>query len=270
MRNLLGEKIYFLLKDVNVITEIRLRLFSPILVKTFDNYYHRDFIPNENLLQEIVKNATKNSSYAYEDEISSGYIHYKGGIRIGVCGRGSIRQNGKMSLPLVTSLCVRIPHEVLGVADKLGDFYTDFENTLIISPPYCGKTTLIRDMARILSDKYDTLLIDEREELFPINGSFSMGDRADILQGIPKEFVYENVVRSMAPQIVVCDEIFSEKDHIAIKMLTRSGISCLASFHANSFDDVPETLKSIFRRFVFLSDKPKVGTVRSVRRRDDT
>ena len=269
MQKLLGDKLYCQIRHPEKVTEIRIRIGHPVLIKYFSDFTYLSYIPEPSFLQTLIQKATKFSPYAYEDEISNGFIHYSGGIRIGIAGKGLRLDNKKLSIPYVSSVCIRFPHEIIGASERLGDFFTDYENTLIISPPFCGKTTLIRDMARILSDRYDTLYIDERSELCADNGSLKTGKRADIIQGIPKKYLYENVIRAMSPEIVVCDELFSTEDFFSVGNFIRAGIKCLASFHAADLDSVPAELKKLFQKFILLSSRPKVGTVVSIRRTDD-
>ena len=268
MENLLTEQVLNKIGSLADVTEIRVRVHKPLLLKLATGYRLCDFVPSETYPEEVLKRATLFSPYAFEDQISSGYVAYRNGVRIGVAGKGKRLSAGKLVFSRINSLCIRFPHEIIGLSRRLGDFYSDFSDTLVVSPPFCGKTTLIRDMALTLSERYDTLYIDEREELC---GDLSMktGKRADVIQGIPKEYLYENVIRSMSPQIVVCDELFSENDFTAIRSFSLAGIKCLASFHGTDFDHLPEIAKRLFRRFIFLTDKPAVGTVSSIRREHD-
>ena len=93
------------------------------------------------------------------------------------------------------------------------------------------------------------------------------GKRADVIQGVPKRHLYENVIRAMSPEVVVCDELFSDEDYEAVKCFSRAGIKCLASYHAPDHDSIPDKLRQFFNVSILLTDKPKVGVVRSVRRK---
>lgn len=261
MRELLGERLLSTVRDVNVVTEFRLRVGQETLIKTLKGDYYCAFRPTEKDIGEILKKAMRFSPYAYENELSAGYVPYKNGIRIGIAGKGKLNADKKILFSNVRSLCVRIPHEIVGCSDKLGDYFSDFVNTVVISPPYCGKTTLIRDMARVLSDRYDTLYIDERYELCGETLSLSVGKKADVIQGVEKKYLYENVIRAMAPEIVVCDELFCDEDFFAVKRFFHAGIKCLASFHAPSIDRLPPIGKEIFNKYIVLCDKPFIGTI---------
>ncbi len=253
-----------MIKDDDAVTEIRLRLGHETLIKTLKGDYYCRFTPSEKDIEEIMQRAMRFSPYAFENEISSGYIPYTNGIRIGIAGKGKVNVDNKILFPIVRSLCVRVPHEIIGCSNKLGDFFSSFENTVVISPPYCGKTTLIRDIARVLSDRFETLYIDERNELCGDTLSLRVGKKADIIQGIEKKYLYENIIRAMAPEIVVCDELFSEEDFFAVKRFSLAGIKCLASFHASSIDSLPPIGKEIFKKYVVLTDKPFIGTIKAI------
>ncbi len=267
MEKLLGEQVFSYIKDPTEVCEIRLRLGSMVEIITSKNNYHLPYRPTKEYLDDLIKRAMSYSPYAYEEEVSAGYIHYKGGIRIGIAGTGSVRNGGKITFRTITSLCIRIPHQFIGISLPVGDFYSDYKNTLVISPPCCGKTTLIRDMGRVLSERYQTLFIDERGELCSDRGIFTLGDKSDVICGIPKEYLYENVIRAMSPEVVICDELFSENDFVAISSFNRAGIKCLASYHADSIDKLPDILKQVFDIFIILTNKPCIGTIKGVKRK---
>ena len=260
MEKLLGEQLLKHIADPSAVTEVRLRAGRKTMIKTYKKEYLCEHIATEGYLKEVVMRAVKFSPYAYETEVSSGFIPYAGGIRIGVAGKGKLSSDNKIAFSEILSLCVRIPHEIIGASNVLGDFYTVPKNIVVIAPPYCGKTTLIRDMARVLSERYDTLYIDERGEL-SAGGVLTVEKHADIILGIPKKYLYENVIRAMAPKVVVCDELFSPEDIYAVKRLCGAGIKCLASYHAPSAKPIPEDIKEIFDQYVVLTDKPRIGTV---------
>jgi len=253
--------------DIACVREIRLRLGQNAHIKTTNGDFFPSFVVTQDILQKIVAVATNNSRYAYEDEISSGYVPYKNGIRIGVIGDGRVCGEKKLAYKKIHSLCIRIPHEVRANSDKLKDLLSDFDSTLILSPPGVGKTTLIREMARILSNDFDTLIADERYEICGANISMTLGKRADILQGIPKAFAYENIIRTAAPQIVVFDELFGESDASAVKRIINSGIKCLATYHADGEKSVPKGILEDFVYVITLNSNPSVGNILSIIKR---
>ncbi len=265
MQKLLGGKICEKINSIingAKIYEIRLRTGKDIHLKTEKGDIFLDQTVTEKMLSEIVSVAANNSLYAYEAQISNGYIDYRNGIRIGIVGEGVNTEGGFVSLKKIFSLCIRFPHEVIGCAKDISYLLDDFENTLIISPPGAGKTTLLREAARLLSMRYDVLIVDEREEICGKGKTLRTGQRADVMQGVPKRFVYERAIRTMAPQIVVCDELFGEEDFSAVRRIALSGVKVLASYHSNK--DVSEPLKSIFRNRIILSSNPHPGSIVSI------
>lgn len=260
MEKLLGESLYRAVTAGNDgICEIRLRVNRPVIVKTKSKSIEIERYIEERELEEILGRVTEGSLYAYEDQLSKGYVEYGSGMRIGVCGEFR-HGNGKIVLRKIHSLCIRIPHEVIGCAARF--IRENFENTLIVSPPAGGKTTLIRDYTRLLANRYDVLVIDERYELAGSDCRMNVGKRSDLLQGVEKSAVYETAVRTMAPQIVVCDELFGEKDFNAVSRLSISGIKVLATYHADRW--IPDRLRTLFRRRIYLSPYPSFGTVVAV------
>lgn len=253
--------------DVNSVTEIRIRVHRPILVKTFFREFFLDFIPDNNLINCIVDVATSFSRYAYENEISDGFLEYGNAIRIGMCGTGKINDKKLIAYSSVTSVCIRIPHSI-PINEEILKISDGFVNTLIIGPPYSGKTTLIRAITSVLAKKNDVVVIDERGEICGKNAGLLCSDRLDIVGGIPKEKVFGNIIRSMSPDVIVCDELFSDADLDAVRKINRSGVKCLASFHSNEIRKVPEELKKEFECFVTLTSKPHSGRITSIVRKN--
>lgn len=270
MKKLLGNELYTLISqkcDFSKINEIRIRLNAYPYIKTYNGNFKLNFICNKEYVDRIINVATGNSKYAYEKEISDGFLEYEGGIRIGLTGKGKINEKNLIAYSVITSLCIRIPHNIL--LEK--DFFflvNNFDNTLILGAPFSGKTTLIRALALELSKNNDVFIIDERSEISAVEDIF-LDKRADIARGIPKERLFEQIIRSMSPQIVICDEIFSDNDINAVERIIKSGIKCLASYHAEKFENVNKNLKNIFHQFITLSSKPTVGSIISIIRNND-
>lgn len=248
--------------NIRELSEVRLRLNKEIMLRTYNSVFFLSEVADEQLLKKILLNATNNSLYAYEEEISKGYIDYTGGVRIGISGDCTVSKNGITAVKKIYSLCVRIPHEILGCATKFKDILDNFDNTLIISPPGGGKTTLLREMARLLSMRYDVFVIDERGEICGKDMCLKTGGRCDLLQGIPKSLAFERAIRTMAPEIVVCDELFGDKDFETVERLSGSGIKVLATYHSDK--DVPDAIKRVFCNRIVLSSKPHAGSIVSI------
>ena len=246
------------------ICEIRIRENRSLLVKTERQRVVLDYKPSKEDINRIIRIATHNSLYASEDEVRMGFLKYKG-IRIGLAGEVVTDCNKLITFKNLTSLVIRIPHEIVGIADNLSLNYESFQNTLVISPPYGGKTTLIRDIARILSKRYDTLIIDEREEIY--NEAFTFGQNVDVIKNAPKEMVLEGIIRSLSPEIIVLDELLPKRDLSIIEEITRCGIKVVASLHGNNFGVLKSLYPEItnyFNNVITLSNNPKVGSIKSV------
>ena len=249
---------------IQKVTEIRIRLGRRIVVKSAFNEISVDYKPTENDIQEIIRTATRNSLYAYQDEIKKGYIPFEG-IRIGLSGSGVTDGEKIITIKDFTSLTIRVPHEVVGCAEKLVRILNVCENTLIISPPYGGKTTLIRDIARLLSGKYETLIVDERGEIY--NESYTFGDKVDVFSNTPKNMVIEGIIRSISPEVIVLDELFSESDDVVLGEIDRCGVKIIASIHALGVEQLKKHNPKLLEHFVYaveLSNKPKVGSIKSI------
>ncbi|MFA6866146.1 MAG: ATPase, T2SS/T4P/T4SS family [Clostridia bacterium] len=272
MEKLLGNVIYAAISKLtsfNNILEIRIRINQPIMLKTKHNTHFMSIIADKNIINSIIAAATKNSMYAYENEITNGYINYKGGIRIGIVGNCNLIENNRIAFRDFYALCIRIPHQIFNIDKQIDFLINNFDSTLVISPPFGGKTTLIREMTRLLSNQFDTLVIDEREELCGQNLSLKVGVQCDVISNIPKNKVYGNIIRTMNPELVVCDELFGDEDINAIIRIINSGVKVLATYHANSLDQVPKVLSEQFEWYILLTSKPKVGSIKSIIRRGD-
>ncbi len=181
---------------------------------------------------------TSFSLYAYENEIKNGFITISGGHRIGICGEADIGKNGITHLKSIQSLNYRFAREIIGCSDSfMGKIVEngDIKNTLVVSPPMCGKTTLLRDIARNLSLLGKRVsIIDERGEIAASAGRtspFDMGFGCDILSGAPKADGMLYMLRSMSPDVIITDEIGGNADLEAIREIKKRGVSVIASLH---------------------------------------
>ncbi len=234
-------------------------------------------------MREILEYISQYSLYAYEEELKQGYITIEGGHRVGLAGKTVIENQRVKTIKWIHSMNIRVAHEVIGCANPIvNHVYANnkIRNTLIISPPRCGKTTILRDLIRQLSNGNSKVIghtigvVDERSELgacyqgIPQN---DLGCRTDILDGCPKVEGMMMLVRSMSPQIIAVDEIGMKEDIDAIEYVSRCGCHMLASIHGTTLDEIKEkpilnTLldKKIFERYIVLANQPKVGSIRGV------
>ncbi|MDE7079572.1 MAG: Flp pilus assembly complex ATPase component TadA [Clostridia bacterium] len=235
--------------NFNELSEIRLRVDKPVYY-SLNGRYRRlgdgDTRISSEDIGHILSQATKSSLYAYNTNIVDGFIAYDGGIRIGITGEGVIK-NGKLSaVKNITSLCIRIPHYIEFHDKRIDSIIKNFGNTLIISKPGYGKTTLLRYMIKSLSDDgYNVLALDERGELSGISDgklTIDLGECTDIALGIPKITAYASQVRSMRPDIIATDEIFGEKEIDCIIDCVRCGVKVIATVHS---DDLANLKRSV-------------------------
>lgn len=204
-------------------------------------------------LEEILNHLCHYSLYAYEDELRQGFLTVTGGHRIGIAGQ-VVREgeNSIRTIKNISYLNIRIAHQIKGVADKVLPWLYEggrLKNVLIISPPGCGKTTLLRDIIRQVSDgnAYGVGrcvgVVDERSE---IAGSYQgqpqndIGMRTDVLDGCPKTLGMMLLLRSMSPQVIAIDELGGEEDMKALHMAAFCGVGILATVHGESIEDVTE------------------------------
>ena len=234
------------LADFNVLTEVRLRVDKPLYYAEAGKYKKiNDLIVNKEDLAYTLGVATKTSLYAYNDYLAEGYITYDGGIRIGITGEGVVKNGQLSTLKNVTSLCIRIPRYVVINNEKVNDLLNKFDNTLIISKPGYGKTTLLRYMIKSLSDReYNVLVLDERGELSGIvDGKLSidLGICTDVVVGVPKIKAYSSQVRSMRPDVIATDEIFGEKEIECVLDCIRCGVKVVATLHSDELVKVKQS-----------------------------
>ncbi|MDR0751029.1 MAG: hypothetical protein LBF12_00355 [Christensenellaceae bacterium] len=271
LKELLGLDIYFEILNlipVSKLTEIRIRLKRCISIRSRNDQYKLNKIVNRKLIDEVIGRVTKHSPYAYKDEMLSGYIRGECGIRIGVVGSYVTSHNSILTIKEITSLNIRLPHEIIGASSQASEILHDFDNTIVIAPPFGGKTTMIRDMTRVLSGDYDVVVIDERDEITG-GGAFAFGDKIDIASSIPKNLISEAIIRSMSPEIVVMDEVYLDRENNIIEYLSKAGIKILAAIHGNGDQEFMSKLMnttSIFTYAIVLSRNPWPGQIKSILR----
>lgn len=225
----------------------------------------------------LLNNLMKFSYYAYEEDLAKGFITIDGGHRVGICGK-AVMDRGRVTLIRdISSLNIRYSREIPGCADSLMPMiFTEngqLHNLLIVSPPGCGKTTLLRDIAAQLSRSgIKTAICDERSEIAGMYSgipSYSFGV-VDVLDGCPKAEGIAMMIRAMSPQVIVTDEIGKTEDLAAIKACSASGVNLVTTIHGSSMEELRASEIGItaengtFPTIVFLTNRPRVGTIREV------
>lgn len=275
--------------DFEKLYEIRLRTGRP-LVLTYDGgeCFLRDkkgmhYLVTREDLQETLQYLSGYSLYAYEDEIRQGFLSIQGGHRVGVTGKVILDGGSIRGMKYISCINVRLAHQVLGCAEKVMPYirtHNGVAHTLIISPPRCGKTTLLRDIIRLLSNGQENIpgitvgVVDERSELagcyqgMPQN---DLGMRTDILDGCPKAEGMQMLIRSMSPEVVAVDELGKEEDYKAVESVLHSGCKLIATAHGNSLEDVMsqpffrKLLEArVFERYIVLGKCEKAGVIEAI------
>ena len=276
--------------------EIRLRVDKPAIVRVHGKENFLDaqgsftdtetgaYRVSDTELLDILNQICHDSIYAYEDEMKQGFLTVPGGHRIGLAGQAVVEEDGRIrTMKHIASLNIRVSHEIKGVADKVLPFLFlngDFQNTMIISPPGCVKTTLLRDIIRQVSDGNSwhegmtVGVVDERSE---IAGSFQgspqndVGIRTDVLDACPKVYGMTMLIRSMAPGVLAVDELGSEEDIVALRRASACGSALLATIHGFGLKDMKRKdfsrrllEEGLFSRYIILSKrtgKPAVDKI---------
>lgn len=287
LSKILPEKIFKILDEkvnLKAVNELRFRADKPIVVcVSGKNYFLTENGVSSNLtnalfaskiaIEDIIFRASECSIYSVNEQIKRGFIVTDSGIRIGI-GGNMVEENGQIKTMTNFSSCnMRFPHNVKNCSLCAYPFIVHddkIENTLVISPPNAGKTTFLKDFVSQLSERklsYNVLLLDERGELDNnIDSNFF-----DKIAFSTKKVGFENGIRSLSPDLIVTDEIGQEEDIDAIIYAITSGISVLATTHADSMETFlkkplfQRVIKDkVFKRYVLLSKRNGPGTFEGV------
>ena len=216
--------------------EIRIRANRPTVFHTGARTASIVWQPDQRQVENLAEALSGHSLYARGEETRQGYITLRGGHRMGLCGRANAK-----GLKDIASLCIRIASQWPGCGEAL---LPHADNLLIIGPPGSGKTTLLRDLARLLAtgrDARQVALIDERGELAAcVHGvpQLDIGECCDVLDGLNKPQAVAWLIRSMAPQLIITDELSGPEDAAALLDALACGASVIASCHGSSLAEV--------------------------------
>lgn len=283
--------------DYDKLQEIRLRINGPLFV-VYDNKEffvteqsglsrekNSGVIISKNEIKETMEYISNYSLYAFEDEIKQGFITIQGGHRVGIAGKTILEEDKIKNMKHISFINIRLSHQVKGCANQAIPYIVnkednDIYHTLIISPPRCGKTTLLRDMIRQLSngseegDGVTVGVVDERSEIgacymgIPQN---DLGIRTDILDCCPKAKGMMMLIRSMSPRIVAVDEVGLGEDIEAIEYVINCGCKIIATVHGSSIEDIRNkpifgrlVKEKVFERYIILDNQKKVGNITEI------
>ena len=257
--------------------EIRLRVGRPIaLKKTNEMKMLNHKITTEEILETFEK-ACENSVYSYKKQICEGFITIKGGHRVGITGNCVFEDGQVQNINYISSLNFRIAREKIGCANDILKYVLHnqtINTTLIVSPPGAGKTTILRDLIRQISNSGFTCgLVDERGEIAAMYKGVPQNDvgiLTDVISNVSKSKGMNMLVRSMAPQVIACDEIGSKEDMEAISYAICSGVKGIFTAHGNDYNEIllnsniQELIKNKFLDNIILLDDMKRGKIKEI------
>lgn len=255
------------------IEEIRLRVARPIAIKMENEI---GIIEHNVTIEEILETFEKiceNSVYSYKKQICEGFITIRGGHRVGITGNCAFEEGEVKNINYISSLNFRIAREKKGCANEILKEIVDFENntvynTLIVSKPGSGKTTMLRDIIRQISNSGKTTgIVDERGEIAAMYKGVPQNDvgiLTDVISNVSKSKGMNMLVRAMAPQVIACDEIGSKEDIQAINYAICSGVNGIFTAHGTNLKelminpDIKTLVDSfIIERIIFLDENVK-------------
>ncbi|MGG1680070.1 stage III sporulation protein AA [Neobacillus sp. NRS-1170] len=284
--NFLPKNIAGLIKQIpsdqkEELEEIRIRINRPIEITMKGAPKFLSYIIQPDDAFHLMNKISQFSIYTLEEELKRGYITVSGGHRIGLAGKVILEDGKVKAIRDIASFNIRIAREKIGIADPMIPylFNGSWMHTMIIGPPQTGKTTLLRDIARIISAGHKVKgieakkagIVDERSEIAGcVNGvpQLTFGNRVDVLDACPKAEGMMMMIRSMSPEVLIVDEIGRKEDAEAIQEAVHAGIKLIMTTHGTSLEELRsrpslrEILdQKIFERFVVLSRKSGPGTI---------
>lgn len=249
--------------------EIRLRMDKKVTFYLNGKEHEIEYITSHKELEQIVFALAEHSVHSFQEDIAQGFFTVGGGVRVGVAGK-VVRDGDRIrAIRAFTSLNLRMPREAKGISRKLYPYLSskgEILSTLIISPPQLGKTTLLRDIVRSVSDgelftAKKCTVVDERCEIAG-GMSFDLGKRTDVLSGCPKSAGLSMALRSLSPEVLATDEIGCLGELEAINEAVNSGVTLVCTAHGASREEICERLffkklleQNVIKRVVVLSAK---------------
>ncbi|MBR5156024.1 MAG: stage III sporulation protein AA [Clostridia bacterium] len=249
------------------VQEIRIRNSLPLIIGTQNGSFAvlpdgkispavgGAYIVETSDIQRTFRAICENSIYAFSEDIRQGFVTIRGGHRVGITGRASMYDGKIETFREISSISIRIAKEIIGAANDIVDkvlMPDKILNTLIVAPPMGGKTTVLRDLARQISNQgIKTAIVDERGEIASVFHGVpqnNVGVQTDVIENVPKAEGTVMLLRTMSPQLIITDEIATKADSDALMQCFGTGVSVVASTHGTSAEEVMnrEFLKPLF------------------------
>ena len=269
---------YIELDKLKYLKEIRLRVNRKTALRYIDCEKIVDFIPNEKNMISLLQMLCENSIYSYQSQICNGFITLYGGHRVGIMGSCSVKDGKVNNVNYISSLNFRISKEIIGACNDVLKYIitnNQINNTLIVSKPGCGKTTVLRDLIRVISNiGFNVSVIDERGEIAAMYKGVPQNDvglRTDVMDNVSKSIGMKIAIRTMAPDVIFADEIGTQGDLEAINYGVCSGVKGIFTAHASTIDELLKHInlkklydEKIFKKLIFLEREGKVKNIYTV------
>jgi stage III sporulation protein AA len=281
----ISDKVLTLPQDlIDRIEEIRVRTNRVLEVTAMGKPYFLSYTVTEEDSEQLINKLSRHSFYTLEEELKRGYITIEGGHRVGLAGKVILEGGVVKGIRNLSSFNIRIARQKLGISDSIFPYVYDagWKHTMIIGSPQTGKTTLLRDLARMISTgvpeknipPFKVGIVDERSEIAGcVNGipQLMFGPRVDVLDACPKAEGMMMLIRSMSPDVLIVDEIGRVEDGQAIQEAVNAGITLVMTTHGFTFGEVAKrpVIKDIvnlqtIERFVELRRGDEPGKVHEV------
>ena len=259
-------------KQVSTIYEVRIRVDKPITVKGGDGL--KMVVKTINLslskkeLEQAVMRLCNHSLFSVEESLKRGFITSQNGERVGILGEVVLKGKEVISIKNFTSIVIRFPNSVFGCSEEYTKDLNNAKSCLVISPPFHGKTTFIRDLGRVYSDKFslNVLYVDERDEL-SLGGKASLGIYSDVIRFSNKSFGFLSGVRAYNPDVIICDELMTDDDASCVQFASASGVKVVASAHSDNLEnllkkqEISKIIKTNTFENIILLDKFKIKRI---------
>lgn len=238
-------------------TELRLRVGAPLIIVYRDFFKKQNKIISNIEINKIISYVTDNSFYAFENDFANGFINFEG-YKIAISGEGIFKKKKLISFKNITSLAIRIPHEIQNISKFIFDRIGNSGSVLIIGKTASGKTTILRDIAKQLP-LGNNIVIDERGELETYVGS--LGISSDIIKKVPAKVAIELAMVGFNPSVILVDELLEKSVIKALYRAKMAGSRIFATFHGETIENYKLSklyAKNLFEYYALITEKNKL------------